>query len=283
MHSTQHAFATPGPVEFDVHNNSGEITITAADTAESTIVVTAEDSESEEAVDQTEVTQPHPGRIVVRVPRWRRNGPSLRIEARIPVASSVTAESGSGDLTVDGTLDSLSAKVGSGDITVNDDIGTVSLLTGSGDVVTRSVTEARIDTGSGDIDVDSAAGRARVSTGSGDITVRRARQIEASSGSGDVTVARVDGDVKVGVGSGDITIGSVASGRVRLDTPSGDVTLGICAGVTAKLDVTAVTGSIRSELDVHDDAGDAGDGIVDVHISTVSGDVRLHRAPVGVE
>lgn len=283
MHSAQHSFETPGPVEFDVRNNSGNITITAAETAESTVVVTAEDRDLEEAVDRTEVSQPHAGRIVVRVPRWNRNGPSLRIEARIPVGSSVTAESGSGDLTVDGSLDKLAAKVASGDIAVNDDISAVSLQTGSGDVVTRSVTEARIDTGSGDISVDAATGRAKVSTGSGDISLRRARDLDASSGSGDVTVDQVDGDVKVGVGSGDIRVGSVASGRVRLNTPSGDVTLGICRGVTAKLDVTAVTGSIRSELDVDDDPGDTGDGIVDVHISTGSGDIRLHRAAVGVE
>jgi DUF4097 and DUF4098 domain-containing protein YvlB len=280
MHSAQHEFSTSEPIRLDIQNDSGDIEIKALPVEQSRIVVTANNSAAEKAVDETVVTLSPDGRLItVRPPHGWKLGQtaSLRIQAQVPVGSSVAVDVGSGDIAVRGRVGDVQARTGSGDVSAEEVGGEARVNTGSGDITLADVAgPATAATGSGDVTFGDVAGPATANTGSGDVSVRSAAQLKSRTGSGDITIATASGDVGAHVGSGDISIGCVSAGRVRAETASGDVSVGIAPGVVAKLDVSTVTGHIGSELDVDDVAPD-GD-VVDVYLRSVTGDVRLHRA-----
>jgi len=126
-----------------------------------------------------------------------------------------------------------------------------------------------IKTASGDLQLDEARGAVRIKTASGDVHVRDAR---ASIGANTV--------------SGDQNFEAVLKGRIELKAISGDVTVGIRSGARVFVDANTVSGSTSSELDLGDAPAQepAPDSpLVEVFAKTVSGDVRIERAPALVE
>lgn len=120
---------------------------------------------------------------------------------RVPEGTLVTAETGSGDVAVGGSLGTLRAEVGSGNIDANDLVAA----------------ELVASTGSGDIDLDFATPPDRVAldTGSGNVSVRvppgDAYAVDVTTGSGDqdVTVDRSSGatrSIRIETGSGDARV-----------------------------------------------------------------------------
>jgi hypothetical protein len=169
-------------------------------------------------------------------------------------------------------------RTASADVTCTGALADLDVHTASGDVTAASVTgAAEITTASGDVRLDETGAEAHVRTAGGDVRLARARgDLSVRTASGDVTVGGAAASVTVATASGDVRLDSVAAGRTEVSTTSGDVHVGVAAGVGVYLDLASVTGSTTSQLD-ETEAGD--DVPLEVTCRTVSGDIRIARAP----
>jgi hypothetical protein len=207
-------------------------------------------------------------RLTVRTPRDvpLRTVPLL-VQVSAPAGSSVTARSGSADITVDGVANRLDASTGSGQVRAQQCRGATDIRTGSGDVRLEHVQSGlRVQTGSGVVDVISVAGGDNASS--------------VRTGSGDVHFGMVGADVNARTGSGDLVVADASAGRIELSTGSGRLHVGIHPGVRAELDVSSGSGQARSDLPV---AGQAPEGEVGLRVRarTGSGDALVTSAPSG--
>jgi hypothetical protein len=129
-------------------------------------------------------------------------GCDIDYEIRVPAGVAVTAQTGSGDVELEGNLGQVSLQTGSGD--VDADIATTSSLTtstGSGDMALRFGSAPSLisaDSGSGDVDIQVPNGQrydVDSQTGSGDTDIVVQRQdaadhrIHVKTGSGDITIS----------------------------------------------------------------------------------------------
>jgi len=159
-------------------------------------------------------------RLTVRTPReYPLRTVPLVIQVNAPSGSSISARSGSADVTVTGVAASVNAATGSGQVRAQHCTGAAEVRTGSGDVRLGTVLgHVRARTGSGDLTVvDACAGGLELTTGSGQLRVGihpgvRA-ELDVSSGSGH---ARSDLPVSGAPAEGNVAL------RVRARTGSGD-------------------------------------------------------------
>ncbi|MCC4620013.1 DUF4097 domain-containing protein [Xanthomonas cassavae CFBP 4642] len=136
-------------------------------------------------------------------------------DAEITGAASVSADVGSGDMTVRRSKGRVTAKVGSGDIEL-EDIGSLRVLAvGSGDLKAKQIHGATEvgKVGSGDVRLRAVAGNVTVGTvGSGEMEIEDVQgsvRVEAIS-SGSIHVRKVSGDVSLArKGSGEISASDV--------------------------------------------------------------------------
>jgi hypothetical protein len=274
----QKTFEVPGPVELEVRLASGEITIDPSLEGGVEIELTAHDEESQRLVDEARIElQQHPDRphVIVDVPHKRggfslglvfgRSGVTCRI--RCPEGSLVNVKSKSADLVVRGLIGGLNVQTASGDIEVDRVLGGVSVKTASGDVAAREVAGGvSVQSASGDVEVEVVRGAVKITTVSGDVSIGEAYD-----------------NVSTNTVSGDQDHGAVMTGFVAANSVSGDVRIGVRRGSRVFLDCNTVSGDTSSELDVTPDAP-AGDGpLVEIKAKTVSGDIRITRAPAAPE
>jgi hypothetical protein len=177
------------------------------------------------------------GKLVVRLkrevgPGFSMSGSSyayLDLRGTVPDNLLVQLKVGSGDASVSGAH-SLSADVGSGDITLNAIKGLVTAAIGSGDVTLDGAGSLNVlSVGSGDFKARNVRGNAKIGTvGSGDLELDTVQgNVELGTlGSGDADLRQVKGNVSVGnVGSGDVDLRGVG-GNVNVERHgSGDVTV----------------------------------------------------------
>jgi hypothetical protein len=74
----------------------------------------------------------------------------------------------------------------------------------------------------------------------------------------------------------------VENGKIELHSVSGDIEVGVRRGTDVWLDVRSVSGDMRSSLTPTDGPADPGALLVELHIKSVSGDVRIDHAPAAV-
>lgn len=269
MHQT---YATPEPLEVSVEIQSGDITVTAADVAETTVEVTGERAD-EVRVEHGE------GRLLVLGPRGRF-GPfrhhDLRVRITAPHDSVLSTRTGSADVVVTGRLASAILKSGSGLLRIEEVTGDLTAETGSGDVVLDRIGgEVRARSGSGDLAVESLAGVGSFSTGSGDIALGEVGgPVRVKTGSGDLRVRRSTDDVVMATGSGSGEVRRVERGRVQFESASGDLRLCVPHGVPVWTDISTTSGHVRSDLTALG-APKPGQDHVEVRAVTHSGDVVL--------
>lgn len=165
----------------------------------------------------------------------------------------------------------------SADVRCSGEFGSLDIRTASGDVTAQQAAgPVSISTASGDIRLDEAAGEVRLNTASGDASVRRARgDVTVNSASGDLLIGRAEGSAKVRSASGDVRIECMTAGRGEVTTVSGDVSVAVPAGVGVYLDLSAMTGDVRSDLAPADSDGDAE---LSLHCRSISGDVHVIHA-----
>jgi hypothetical protein len=268
----QKSFDVQGPVELDVRLTSGDIEVDPSAEGRVEIELIAHDEESQRLVDNARIElSPHGHRptILVDVPQKKgfsisifgRSGIECRI--RCPHDSGLSVRTKSADISTRGTIGGLNVQTASGDLDVNRVSGGVNVKSASSDFSAREVGGGvNIQTASGDIDLSIARGPVNVTSVSGDISIGEAYD-----------------NVNANSVSGDQDHGAVMQGVVAAHSVSGDVTIAVRRGSKAFLDCTTVSGDTTSELELTSDAP-AGDGpLVEIRAKTVSGDIRITRAP----
>ena len=120
-------------------------------------------------------------------------------------------------------------------------------------------------------------------TASGDVHVGVVDgDIEAQLVSGDLHVRDARASVSANTVSGDQRLEAVEEGRVDVKAISGDVSVGIRSGSRFYVDANTVSGDTSSEFELGDAPAEEVDPdapLVEVFAKTVSGDVRIERAP----
>ncbi|WP_157987701.1 DUF4097 family beta strand repeat-containing protein [Jiangella endophytica] len=273
-----HVFTAEGPISLSVGQRSGDLVVTAADTTEIVVELRPAGHDGDDLARRTEVDH-RPGALRIEVPRTTSllgRSASVDIAVTVPTGTTVNAQSGSGDIRLDGRFADVTAKCGSGDVAV-DTCDDLQVTTGSGDVYVTETAGARVRTGSGSIRFGAAGGTVELESGSGSIDVEQpVSSGRISAASGDVRIATIDGRVELKTASGDITAHRAVEGELRARSASGNVSVGIVTGTAANLDVSSISGSIHSDLD-HADAPAESDRALLLSVTTVSGSIRLNR------
>lgn len=191
-------------------------------------------------------------------PGFLRSHAGLNLTVKAPAGSRCTVKTASADVACVGELAELDARTASGDVTAGQVSGPVQITTASGDVwVERAGETVSVNTASGDVQLQQAGGEVSVSTASGDLSIAAAGSVRASTA------------------SGDINLHSTARGEVGLKTVSGDMLIGVEAGAEVYLDLSSLSGKIKSQLAETDGGSGAG---LQLRCRSVSGDIRVVRA-----
>jgi len=284
-------FETPGPVRLDLEMPAGEIEIATANTEETHVELEALSSNEQvqEMVAAARIESTRRGdvfHVTVEV-RTRHGvwisfsgGPDIRLgtpEMRLRISCPTGAE--------------LDVKTKSADLEAHGDYGDVDVKTASGDLSVETLRSAHVKTASGDVHFQTVGGILDAKTVSGDVHVGAvAGDANLQTVSGDVFVHDAGGSISASSVSGDQRYEAVVNGRVEVRAVSGDIGVGIRRGSRVFIDANTVSGSTSSEFELSDapapppapvaDAPPLEDApLVEIYAKTVSGDVRLERAP----
>jgi DUF4097 and DUF4098 domain-containing protein YvlB len=265
----QQSFQVTAPLLVTVICPAGDVVADTVDgdTADVEITALRNDEATREAIENAVVELRRDGHeLVVEVPK--RNGSFFGREARIRVAIRVPHGS------------DLSFRTASADVAGNGTFGEVRGKTASGDLTLRTAATLRVESASGDVRAEEVTGDAEVKTASGDVNLGHVGgTVSASVVSGDLRIRAAANGVSAGAVSGDIDLDAVERGDIEVRTVSGDVTVGVRAGARVHVDVTTVSGDLRSDVALDDAPGEGGDDgpLVDIRGRTVSGDLRVRR------
>jgi DUF4097 and DUF4098 domain-containing protein YvlB len=268
------SFETPGEVTLDVRLAAGSVEVEAVEGTTTEVELDAHGNEDEvrelledARIDLRETPRGH--EVIVHVGEQRRLGfgfwrkVDVRLAIRAPRGANVKAETASADLRGRGQFGSLDAKAASGDVEL--------------DEVAR---DASVGAASGDVKIRSVGGGADVSTASGDVALGRvAGETLVRTASGDVTVDDAGAGVKMKSASGDQRIAAVAAGSVELQSMSGDISVGIRQGSNVWVDARAMSGDLSSEVELGEEQPADDAPLVELRATSMSGDVKVVRAP----
>ena len=255
-------FPVPGPISLEARLPAGSITVSAEQATTATVSLTSPRAGNRggELIAATTV-EFEAGTLSVTVPDRVRllSSTPLDLAVQLPRGSSCLLKAASADIVCRGELGSLDASTASGDVTAERVAGQVSIKTASGDI--------RIDDAAAATAVHTASGDARIGRAGGDVTV--------NSASGDLSIDRAEGSATVRSASGDVRIDCIIAGHGEVTTVSGDVSIAVPGGVGVYLDLSAMTGDVRSDLAPTQSDSDAGLSLL---CRSISGDVHVTRA-----
>jgi DUF4097 and DUF4098 domain-containing protein YvlB len=252
-------FPVAGPLRVELKVPAGEVEIEAVETDEA-VVELEPLGNGEQAVEDARV-ELRGDELRIEVQSRRFTSAEVRVRVTVPSGSDLSAAVASADLSAHGRL------------------GETELKAASGDVELAHVAGLRLKGASGDVEVGHVDGESRVQVASGDLQAGHlGGEAAISSASGDVHVVEADSGLKVQTASGDQRIGSVAQGRVELTSASGDVRVGIRRGSGVWIDARSASGEVSSDLDVGDESTGGGEPVVELRVTTMSGDVEVVRA-----
>jgi DUF4097 and DUF4098 domain-containing protein YvlB len=258
-----YTFDTPQPVDLRIRVTSGTVTVTAADTQTSTVEVVALDDDARDIAESATVRL-EGDRLTVEMPE-RRVSFSLRrrriaVTVTVPVGSALTSRTASAQVTATGRYATAKVTTASGDVSLDTVDGDAEVHCASGDVTITSARATRVHSASGKVRIDHVAG-----------------DLEVHSASGRIRVGVADASVNAKTASGDISVEDARDGTIALNAASGDLHIGVRSGVTAHLDVSSVSGRIRSDLPIDDAAPESG-ATLDIRARTVSGNIVIAPA-----
>jgi DUF4097 and DUF4098 domain-containing protein YvlB len=269
-----------GPVDLEVTTGSGDIVVsTGGDTSvQVNARVTVNDSwlGSDNAREKLNRIIKNPpiaqdgntiriGRILD--PSLRRNV-SISYSIVAPAATTLRAQTGSGNQTVEGVKGTVTASTGSGDLRLARITGDVRANTGSGNIVAKAIAGAFSgNTGSGNIEVQQAApGRVSVQTGSGNAVIENVvGALHAETGSGDITAsgrATAAWDLRTGSGNVTLDLPQESAFQIEARTSSGDIKVDHPLTMQGSVNRHEVRGTVR------------GGGAL-LAVRTGSGDIRV--------
>jgi DUF4097 and DUF4098 domain-containing protein YvlB len=249
-------FPSPGQVRFEIEIGAGEVQATASDRADTTVEIDVRKGPDPEV---THREGPDGITITIRAKKARRQDYAIFIAC--PEGTSFEITTGSADMIAKGEVGSIEFRAGSGDLFFQDARGDVAVKVGSGDAIGKSV-----------------GGSFTMHSGSGDVRLQQvARDVTVKTASGDISTGPIGGDANVTTVSGDVEVASLRTGSAHLRSVSGDVTVGVAAGTHVFLDLSATSGEARSDLAPSE--GPTGESSnLELHVATVSGDIRVRRA-----
>ncbi len=252
------------PIDVAIDLAAGSVALAAKTTEATTVSLTPSRSSrnADKLISEVRVSFDN-GRLEVAGPKrtglWRGYA-GFDLTITLPEGSRCAVRTASADITATGELAELDAYTASGDITAATVTSNLQAVTASGDVrAEQTGISAETRTVSGDIRVTRAGGDIRARTVSGDVSIASAAESAA------VTTV-----------SGDVRIGGMAAGRADVNTASGDVEVGVARDVGVYLDLSSLSGSVTSQLE---EAQPSDDVPLEVRCRTLSGDIRIVRAP----
>jgi len=283
MNERHHSFETPSPTRLRVEAPNGQITVTAAETSTTEVDLAAPhgDSGALAWIADAEVVQSN-GEIVVRGPKvslslFRSWGP-IEARIRVPLGSDAHLSIGAGGIETHGKLGKLTANTGAGSVKL-DDCDEARAHTGAGNVEIGQVTgSVDTKTGAGKVTVGSIGANAHIVTAAGNAKVGGITgSARFTTAHGNIEVASAGDSLEAFTASGNVDVRRADHGRVRAKTVSGWVSVGVPNGVAALLDISTLSGRVRSDLAASAEPGD-GEAHVELILSTVSGNVNVARA-----
>lgn len=166
--------------------------------------------------------------------------------ATVPPGTRLLADTGSGDVRVEGGLADCTLETSFGAVTVRGARGDVHATSGSGDVRGADLEGGRLELTSefGAVALEDSAGTSiLVKSGSGDLRVERARApvIELHTTFGAVTGRGLEGDATVSTGSGDLDLAGLV-GALQAKSDFGAISV---EGKLAGLEVRSGSGDVR--------------------------------------
>jgi hypothetical protein len=277
-------FSTPGPVRLDLELPAGAIEIETAETDETQVELEAVSSNEQvqemvagARIEATRRGDGHQVSVEVRTrhgvwisfskgPDIRLGTPEMRLRIICPKGAELDIQTKSADLRAQGEYGAADIKTASGDINIDK----------TGDTYVKSA--------SGDVHIETVDGLLDVKTASGDVHVFSvARDANLQLVSGDVYIGECDGSISANTVSGDQRYEAVVNGRLELRAVSGDIAVAVRRGSRVFIDANTVSGSTSSEFELSDSPQQPAAGpdspLVEVFAKTVSGDVRVERAP----
>ena len=149
----------------------------------------------------------------------------------------------------------LGIRSASGEVRITGPAGRVQVQSGGGAVsVERADGTTVARTGSGPLRLGEMRAGVQARSGSGDVEIASVRAPSSVvTGSGAVWLGSVGSDVLVRSGSGDVTVAEARSGQLELITGSGELRVALPAGTDAEVDLTSTTGAVHSDLEVSAD------------------------------
>lgn len=249
-------FQIQGPPRVFLRLPSGEARVVAGTEGAIEIQMTGRDDVLERFVvalrgDQV-VVEPESGRMG----RWS----GVDVEIRVGAGAEIHARLAAGDVAISTEIGSLTVEAGAGDVTAGDVSSDARIKTASGDVSATKV--------GGRLDVVAASGDVRVREVGGDVTVKTA--------SGDIVLGEVRGSVSAHSASGDIEVGGFSGDIFEARTLAGDVRLGVIGGRTFSVDLSSLSGDVRTDFPV--DPGGDSSGVARLAVKTMSGDIVIRPA-----
>jgi DUF4097 and DUF4098 domain-containing protein YvlB len=234
---TSWEFPASDPVDVQVRVPAGDVTVRAVATQTATVRLNG----AERTLDATRVEFDH-GALSVIVPERLGSGRSgdLDIAIEVPEASTCVVHTASADVRCTGELSDLDVR-----------------------------------TASGYVSAERVTGVARGHTASGDVHVGDTAEADLASASGDLSIGVVRGPARAKTASGDVRIDSASGSRVEASSTSGDIVVAVPPGIGVYLDLSTLSGTVRSELEPGEETGGAD---MTVSCRTLSGDVQVIRA-----
>jgi hypothetical protein len=276
-------FATPGPVRLNLEIPAGKIEIETSTSDETLVELEALSSNEQvrEMVEAARIEMVRRGdghEVIVEIPKrsgfWISfsSGPDIRFgtpELRLRIACPAGAE--------------LDVRTKSADLEARGEYGPADIKTASGDVSVEQAADVDVKTASGDMRFEHVGGRLNAKSASGDLHAGSvAREADIQLVSGDLYIREADASVTANTVSGDHRIEAVGQGRMDLRAISGDISIGIRLGTRLFVDANTISGSTSSEVELGETPTEQGTSekpLVEVFAKTVSGDVRIERAP----
>jgi DUF4097 and DUF4098 domain-containing protein YvlB len=241
-------FPADEPVDLQIRIPDGTIEVAAGPTGTATVEIVPRPGRPGAGDPLRDVRVDHDaGRLVITAPdRLRLLGGTsagLVVTVTLPQGSSCELRTASADIGCTGQLGALHAHTASGDVAAGHVTGPV---------------DAR--------------------TASGDLRLASAGSVRARTVSGDVRMGAVAGDVTCQTVSGQVEIAAVRGGRIDVKTVSGDISVAVVRGVGVQLDLSTMSGVVRSALQPSEPGGEV---TATLRCRTVSGDVRVGRTVQG--
>ncbi len=154
-------------------------------------------------------------------------------EISVPKNTTVIANSGSGNIHVEGVSGFVHANTAKGDIVANG-IGS----------------DSKLQTRSGTIDIQDAHGTLRALSGSGSLDLRDSQLSDATlqTASGSITTTKLHGGLRANSGSGNLLIAGLPTSDWEMETSSGNIRFEGEANAKFNLDAESGSGKLISKL-----------------------------------